>query len=257
MAWDLDLVIELDVDPLLVAQFNCDCGNDEPRRTLVQVRRDLMIRLGFAAQVNNPPPGMALLLDTFIRDAQEQIHRSFRDRRIERFFRWPLVPGSRFYGLRASIDGCPVRLDRNRISWVGIQELNGTWYPLTHGIPPEAYSRALSNLGWPTRYEIRECVEIFPAPREELYLMIKGDYENQTLEDDGDYLTMDGHAVMLLALANAKAHYGRSDAANIFQQADTYLGKLMSQSHQTARYIPSPRGPLPAASRPRMTEFDA
>lgn len=262
MPWRADLCIEIDVDPLLIASYNCACdcfedGDPTPRRTLAELRRSMLIRLGYAAQLNNPPPGVLPLVDEYLRDAQLQIDVGFRERRIERFFRWPLIPGQRFYGLRANTDGCAAKLNRNLLSWVGIRERNGTWYPLIHGIPPEAYSRSLANTGWPTRYEIRECVELFPAPREELFLVIKGFVELWPLEEPTDYTTHDSQAVFLLALANAKAHYGHQDAGNIFAQADRYMAKMFANSHQTARYIPARNGPREAAVRPRMTEFDA
>lgn len=257
MSWDADFSIELDVDPLLVASFNCECEGEAPRQTLLQMRQAMLIRLGFAAQVNNPPPGMASLMDSFLQDAQIQVHQTYQEKRIQRFFRWPLTPGLRFYGVQENTDGCAAKLDPRQLSWVGIRELNGTWYPLIHGIPPEMYSRGMATTGWPTRYEIRDCIEIFPAPRTETFLMVKGFATLGAFSADTDYVTMDAHAVFLLALANGKAHYNKPDADNVFAQFQRYLLKQVGSSHQTARYIPTRRFQHEAAVRPRMIEFDA
>jgi hypothetical protein len=258
MPWDADLIIEAFAEVDAITSYNCECGGETaPRRTLAQLRNAMLIRLGFAAQAENPPPGIIPLVDEFLRDAQLQIDIGFRERGIERFFQWPLEAGVRYYGLRANADACDVKLSRSKLSWVGIREANGTWYPLIHGIPPTFYSRTEQTTGWPTRYEIRECIEIFPAPRSaDQYLVVKGMHEIQPLEEPDDLTTHDSQAVFLLALANAKSHYGHQDAANIFAQADRYLGNMYAASHQTARYIPSPRYAREARVRPIMTEFD-
>lgn len=68
---------------------------------------------------------------------------------------------------------------------------------------------------------------------------------------DTDSTTIDDRAVLLLALANAKAHYGQPDAANYMTQLTTLLGDLTAGSHQTRRYVPS-YVELPPAIPPKM-----
>lgn len=46
---------------------------DGEPRTLAALRRDLMIRLGHAASVDRPPPGMADLLDQIIAESEQQL----------------------------------------------------------------------------------------------------------------------------------------------------------------------------------------
>ena len=48
----------------------------------------------------------------------------------------------------------------------------------------------------------------------------------------------DDRLIFLLALANAKSHYGRQDAGNAMQEMEVYLHGLVAGSHQTRRYIP-------------------
>ena len=50
--------------------------------------------------------------------------------------------------------------------------------------------------------------------------------------------------MFLLALANAKAHYGKPDANNPVHELEVMISNLVAGSHNTARYIPGsvPRG---------------
>ena len=49
---------------------------------------------------------------------------------------------------------------------------------------------------------------------------------------------MDDELVFLLALANAKAHYGKPDANNYIQQLETMMLNLVAGAHNTRRYVP-------------------
>jgi len=75
------------------ADFNCDCVDSNSNETLLQLRTRLMRRLGYSAQATNPPPGMAELLDDFLRDAQDQLYMKNPVLRTERLYRWTMVPG--------------------------------------------------------------------------------------------------------------------------------------------------------------------
>lgn len=350
--------------------FNCACDDDGiSRRELSDLRISLMRRLGFSAQVLNPPPGMNELLNEFLFDAQEQLYRRYASLRTERIYSWPMIAGQRYYGIGASdeaaytvtvgnsttkygfgpaaggvgsvtptpvvvgdatvesfyTDGAntymmlstgnsidtteweavtvdtamgpidlrfeyasglgtdtmvwatPVwtaadedeaysftfngvcsqhKLDPYKVSWVGVTDQNDVWYPLIQGIPPELYTRAQLTPGWPTRYEISDCIEVFPAPQAPYTLRVKGHFGLERFTQDTDKTTIDSHPVFLFALGMAKAHYGRSDASAYTAQALTYIGGLVAGAHQTARYIPNPRVEVEAMTPPRMVAFD-
>lgn len=68
-----------------------------PEKTLAQLRRDLLIRLGYAAMLANPPPGVNDLLNSFLQDAHTQLYTRFPTIRQERWWTIPIVQGSRFY----------------------------------------------------------------------------------------------------------------------------------------------------------------
>jgi hypothetical protein len=121
----------------------------------------------------------------------------------------------------------------------------GTWMPLVNGIKPTFYT-SLSQQGLPAFYEIRQCLEIFPAPSSSGYsVAIKGHFGLQPFEADGDQTTIDSELVFLWALANALDYYQKPSAA-IWQQAQRYLGQLVAGTHGSRRYIPGKRLPPPA-----------
>ncbi|MFC4727146.1 hypothetical protein [Coralloluteibacterium thermophilus] len=224
--------------------YNCECEDEHPSRTLAELRTSLMRRLGFSAQAANPPPGMAELLNDFLYDAQQQLIWRYDVLRTERFFTWDLLPGVRFYDLVDNVDTCTVELDPRKLSWVGV-ERDGRWYELIQGIPPELYSRPEQN--WrPTRFEIRQCIEVHPAPDVAgMKLRVKGRFPPTRFREDEDRTSIDHHAVFLLALANAKAHYQQPDAGNYVQQLEVLIRKLVAGAHGTRRYIPGARPTFP------------
>lgn len=218
--------------------YNCECDDEYPTRTLAQMREYLMIRLGWGAMVSTPLPGVAATLNSFLRDAQEQIYRQYKVFRLERFFTWQLLTGVRFYDIPENEDVCTKKLDPRMITWVGISEGDNFWRQLVCGIKPEFYYGDISS--WPTHYEIRQCIEVWPPPSSDDWkLRIKGYFGLLPLEVDTDVNTIDYEAIQLFALANAKAHYGQPDAANYMGQYRDYIGAVTAGSHHTRRYVPN------------------
>jgi hypothetical protein len=222
--------------------FNCECDSEASNyATLAELRTRMMYRLGYAAQANNPPPGMVGLLNEFLQDAQRLLYRSYKELRTERFFSWTMGVGQRYYGISDNENGCVLPFDPYKVTWVGFEDLNQAWYPLTKGINPVLYTRAQITLGWPTAYEIRSCIEIFPAPRANYTLWVKAHFVIQPFTEDDDQTTIDDEAVFLMALGNAKAHYKQADSAQVLGQALSYVRNLVAGTHQTARYVPRTR----------------
>lgn len=135
-----------------------------------------------------------------------------------------------------------------------IVDLNGMWLPMTEGIPPVFYTTSMQP-SIPTRFEIRQCIEIFPAPAVGGYqLYIKGHFGKAAFAADSDKPTIDGQLVYLWALANALDYYGKPSAAGIAEQAREHLGSLVAGTHGAKRYIPGVR-PLPPAVMPLWTPY--
>lgn len=227
-----------------------------PLATLAVLRSRLLIRLGFSNQAASPPPGMAALINDFLFDAQSFLYRRYVALQTRRFFRWKIVPGQRFYSLMDNDDDAlsNFHLDPNKtIEWVGIQDSRNVWYELIEGIPPSLYT--MIQTPWrPARYDIKQCIEIYPAPDQTYWLWVRGNFGLLSFVNDTDQTTLDSNLVFLHALANAKAHYGQPDANNVESQANAYRAELIAGSHHTAHYVPG-ASPIPPATRPVLTAF--
>lgn len=285
---------DYDRDICFDAPVEMDTGLYAQRgKTLKQLRDELMIRLGFAAMVANPPPGMTELLNSFLNDAQDDLYTRYDCLRTERWWAWQLQPGQRLYD--TPID-CTKALNTRKLRWVGIADnggralsrwaankayglqtfvmsraattgfdyecttagtsgaiepvwptvLNGTvadgtavwtargklaytWYPMWQGINPIYYSTP--NQGMPTNFDVREYIEVYPAPEKPYVLQILGHMGIQRFAEDGDYCTIDPAPLFLFALANAKAHYRQPDAGNYASRAQRMALSLTAQQH--------------------------
>lgn len=211
-------------------------------RNLLQLRQELMVRLGFAAQVSTPPTGMTELLNSFLQGANRTLFLRPSVPRQSRIYTWTLANGVRFYGLQANeeVTNASLKLSQYKVSWVGI-ERDGVWTELKHGISPENYTHDL--IGFPCKYQIKQSIEIWPTPDSTVqYLRVVGSFGLEPFVDDDDYPTVDDELVFLLALYNAKSHYGQGDANNALQQMEAMLRGLVAGTHQTATYVNQPAG---------------
>ena len=66
-------------------------------KTLLQLRTKLMIRLGFAAQLTLPPPGMTELLNDFLQSAQDLMYERYSPLRNQRWWPINITAGNRHY----------------------------------------------------------------------------------------------------------------------------------------------------------------
>lgn len=321
-----------------VRSFNCECEDVNDNLTLAEYRTRMMRRLGFSTTASNPPPGMADMLTVFLQDAQDFLYYKYPALRTRRFFRWSMVEGERFYGIRENdenwttlevtlefdvvkvlpddlagrkvkftakedplpepleegveyylqgaegaghyqvsetADGAPLVFEGpvdadatyqpgtecmlnmepyKNIEGAWVEDINGTWFPMAAGIPPYMYT-TVSQPSLPCRYEIRQCIEVFPAPQHGQYkLWIKGHFGKRRFTADNDKPTIDGHLVYLWALGNALDYYGKPSAAGVISQAREHLGSLVAGTHGSRRYVPGTR-PLPPAVMPVMAPF--
>lgn len=243
------------------ADFNCDCVDASSNETLAQLRRRMMIRLGYAAMADNPPPGMVIYLEDFLRSAQKKLYEKNSAFRTERFYRWTMTPGVSYYGIRDNDSEtdftditCGKHLNEYGVSWVGLQDLNNMWMPMACGINPTLYTTAQQE-GLPQLYEIRSCIEVFPVPNAAYHLWIKGRFGIEPFTGDTDQTTIDSELVFLHALADAKLDRGQKDAGGVKTEATNYLTDLISGKHLTRRYVPGKIVPPPAV-QPVMTDFN-
>jgi len=247
-------------DNLNPVNYNCDRIDNTgyPSDTLLAMRTRLMIRLGFSNQAANPPPGMAAFINDMLLSAQRTLYRQYTALHTRRFFRWKVVPGQRFYSLLDNDEDVlsNFHMDPSKtIEWAGVQDVRNVWYPLERGIDPQNYT--MLNRPWrPSRFDIKGALEIFPAPDQTYWLWVAGHFGLTSFSADSDTTTLDSELVFLVALANAKAHYGQGDANNIMAEANTYRKNLIAGTHGRMRYIPA-TVPTPAATRPTLTSFQS
>jgi hypothetical protein len=210
-------------------------------QTLAQLRVRLLIDLGFSNQAANPPPGMASFINNKLLGAQNYLYRRYTALHTIRYFRWQVIPGQRFYSLKDNDEDVLANYHMDpakTIEWVGMQDSRNVWYPLIEGIPPQLYT--MIDKPWrPARYAIRQAIELYPTPDQTYWLWMRAHFGLLSFSNDSDQTTIDSELVYLLALANAKAHYGQPDANNIASQANAYRGELIAGTHKTAHYIPA------------------
>ena len=244
-------------DALNPISYNAQ-GVDQPSyKTLATLRAQIAMRLGFASQAANLPPGMTSLINQFLYDAQDNLYHDYPALQTRRFFRWKVVPGIRFYSLKDNdedvISGFSLNPEKT-IEWAGIQDDRNVWYGLIEGIPPTLYT--MITKPWrPARYEIRQAIELYPAPNQTYWLWIKGHMGLRSFVNDTDTTTILDSLVYLRALADAKAHYGQPDAMAVDKRATRLLFKTVGATHGTTRYIPG-TVPTPPAVRPEMITYD-
>ena len=223
---------------------------------LLTLQTRMLVRLGFANQTADPPPGMAALLQEFLQSAQNYLYRRYSATRTRRWFRWKVNPGQRFYSLLDNDENIlqNYTMDPEKtVIYAGIQDSRNVWYPLIEGIPAQLYTM-LAKPWRPARYEIRNAIELYPAPDQTYFLWVKGHFGLQSFSNPTDLTTIDSELVFLHALANAKSHYGQPDANNIEAQANAFRAELVASTHKTAHYIPGTI-PIPPAIRPTLIQF--
>lgn len=242
-------------DPI---SYNCDRldMSGYPAQTLAQLRKRILVGLGFANQKDNPPPGMAVFVDDKLLGAQNFLYRRYTALHTQRFFRWKIIPGQRFYSLKDNDDDAlsNFHLDPAKtIVWAGIQDTRNVWYPLIKGIPPQLYT--MITKPWrPARYDIRQGIEIYPAPDQTYWLWIRGHFGLMSFTQDSDQTTIDSELVYLHALALAKKHYGQPDADAVEALANTYKAELIAGTHATGHYVPGTMA-VPPAVRPTLIQY--
>lgn len=215
----------------------------DPRAQLrSDLRRRLLVRLGYSAQVS--PPGMDDLLNDFLQSANVELYERYRVLHRFLWFGWQTQVGQRFYDIPIN---CTKYMDPRHVREAWLQD-DETWVPLISGINPATFN--MTENSRPIWYEIRESIEVWPAPDAATYVLwFKADYGPNAFSSDTDYPAVDSQAVFLHALARAKRHYSQPDAGNYDRDLEILLGNYTAGSHNTRKYVPGER-PLPPMTRP-------
>jgi len=145
-------------------------------------------------------------------------------------------------------------IDPREVTWVGASCNANTWRPLVKGVPPYVYNT--TTMGPPQFYDIRQAIEIWPAPSDSTWqLQIKGVFSPLPFDADTDTCWIDWQPIFLWATYLTKQHYKQPDAATYQNQAIDYIKSLVAGTHQTARYIPFDGVYRPDPPRPLATSY--
>jgi hypothetical protein len=135
-------------------------------------------------------------------------------------------------------DICSKTLDPREIKGVYISRGDNVWQPLWEGIPPTMYTSKIQAI--PQRYEVKQCIEIWPAPSDNTWQMrIVGDFALRRFTQPLDVTTIDPHAIYLKAVADVGVHYGKQAVAQAaVQSLELYLKKLIAGTDANTRLWP-------------------
>jgi len=234
--------------------------------TLGNLRKRLLLRMGYSQQIANPPAGIVAQYNDYLQSAQ----RLLRLRRGSPFkttlwFTWAFVVGQRFYDLPTgnvsvnayvgadalpgavtpTLNDLTTQLNPQNVEWVGISNGDNAWRPLTNGIDPSQY-HAGDSLPW--AYEFRNGIEVFPPPSDAAWsLRVKGSFDLLPFTADADVTSIDSELVFLHALMHIQASKGKTALAQATAgELVQYMGDLNASAHGTARYHPGSVVPPPA-----------
>lgn len=219
----------------------------QPLPTLGQLRDELAMRLGFAAQLGHLG-AHDHLLRAFLEDAQKQLWWQFD---------WPQTYRTveREMGVDQERYDYPDLCSPSGLLSVAVAVGEGHgWRALREAMGWQvvvmAGSDAHCTSGWPLYFARREQLYVWPVPREtggRLRVSFKPIPTRFTV--DSDRCALDDRAVFLQALVAAKLHFRQPDASYVRQQLDKLLMKLRAASHGDLRYDARADGP--------KTHFDA
>ena len=201
-------------------------------RTLKELRTELAIRLGFVS-VGQAAVTHDLLLTSFLQEASEQIYAQYGDDLLYKVNeQMEVYEGQRFYKF-------PVNADPFSITNVLI-EVNESFRPVTRGIPLQyrtAGNDDPAKRGIPSYWDIGAGEDEFDPGRIELWKVPDSDNyrlhfsfypfyaESGWNRDDMPCPIYPSRLCLLMAIANAKSHYGMGDASNYYSQFDQLLQK--------------------------------
>lgn len=220
-----------------IVDYNSQIAEALGYRTKLQLRQDLMKRLGFAALAATPPAGMADLLNSFLDTAHRSLYLRPSVPRQKRIFTWSLVAGTKFYGVDANEEtgtGANKDFDWRKVEWVGIED-DGNWRALHKGIRPEMYSH--DQTGTPSHYDIRQSIEVWPTPEVSgQFLRVLAAAELSAFTADSDTPSINDEILFLMALYLAKRHYRQDDANDQLQIMEAMIRGEVSGTHMTKTY---------------------
>ena len=199
--------------------------------TLGDKRAELLARLGFAA--TGASAGVVRNnIDSILRTAQKVLYEASDWVKLRKYE--DLELGVNQFQLDYPVNANPERIKAISVDMTG----NGDWSdPIPRGISPAMYS-TLDNVGAPQRWEPYEQIEFYPKNdtiRDVRVFYIKN---LDRLTEDDDRFNIDDDLVLLVALADAKAHYRQPDAQIYLERSNNLLTRLKAQARSKTTFRP-------------------
>lgn len=212
-------------------------------KQLGELRDELAARVGRAYQGSSGSINKTLL-NSFLQDAQEQLYEKYRWKRL--FTTWQLNLGQAQqlldYPLNAdTLRGAGGDCNPDLIKEIRVQVDTNFWYTLTEGIEA-VHDTVYTNPTYPRKFERLDQIEFWPNTDKIYTIQIDGYPFLYSFTLDADRCTIQSRAVFLLALINAKAHYGQKDAKVYEGQLTSLIKRHATRVHGTKRYIPGNPG---------------
>ena len=216
----------------------------QQERTLLEIRADIQIRLGFGmagqAGVVNAP-----LIDSMLRSGQNQLYEQFE---------WVALRATenRLTGQNQQFYDYPADCNIERIQSISIQ-WGGQWHELHEGIDIQDRSYPSSTI--PLKYERRDQYELWPVPQALYPIRIEYIKQLKPFSANNDRCTLPSEIVFLHALANAKKHYRQPDADTYASQLDTLLSRLKARNRSRSTYSRTQSERSPYDYRPDSSQM--
>lgn len=193
-------------------------------RTLKQLRDDLSVRLGFAAQYSQINSS---ILNSFLRSANQQLWIQSSWLHGRRDYEGTLTAGAQFMAYPSGIEPGFIFSMAAKIS--------GQWVPLDRGIDPE-HRLSVTSASYPTRYAENANdagavkIEFWPLTSQNVDVRIEYDAASGAFTQDNDRPSVPDELVFLHALVNAKLHYRQPDGQTYASQLETMLSAYKARN---------------------------
>lgn len=194
-------------------------------RTLLEMRADIQVRLGFGmagqSGVVNAP-----LIDSMLRSSQEQLYTQFDWAKLKAVLNRSTGQNQQFYDYPAD---CNVeRIQAIYLTW------GGQLHQLHEGIDYQDRSTQAGTI--PLKYERRDQIELWPVPQAVYPLRIEYIKQLGAFSANTDRATLPSEIVYLHALTNAKRHYRQPDADTYASQLESTLARLKMNNRSRTVY---------------------
>ncbi len=192
-------------------------------RTLGDMRQELRVRLGFAA-TGSAQGASNDLLNSFLQQAQNSIY-------WEQDWKFLMTYVDVDLGVNQNQIDYPGAINPQRLvppvgfkSPVWVKD-SSTWIPINEGISADMWD-TMDTTSVPSAYERYNQILFYPKNNTLRTVRVWGIVNLGRFTQDADFASINSDLVFLHALAHAKAHYGKSDAAVYLTQFTALMNQL-------------------------------